>query len=122
SMHAGDLYAGWREYLISSLIGTREIAESNLTLLAKEEVGIVYPEHAEYVKPIINWGYNFDIAKSILKRIGVCLDVNTILEFPSGSMYWAKSDFLKPLLDLNLSYEDFPEECGQTDGTLAHAI
>src|SRR5262249_13012858 len=42
--------------------------------------------------------------------------------FPSGSMFWARSAALRPLLDLNLSYGDFPEEAGQIDGTPAHAI
>lgn len=50
------------------------------------------------------------------------LDKQHLLEFPSGSMFWGRSAALRPLLDLQLQFADFPEEAGQIDGTLAHAI
>ncbi len=37
-------------------------------------------------------------------------------------MFWARVDALRPLLTAGLTLADFPEEHGQTDGTLAHAI
>jgi lipopolysaccharide biosynthesis protein len=37
-------------------------------------------------------------------------------------MFWARSAALRPLLNLALSFNDFPQETGQIDGTLAHAI
>jgi lipopolysaccharide biosynthesis protein len=37
-------------------------------------------------------------------------------------MFWARSRALKPLLDLNLSFDEFAEEADQKDATLAHAI
>jgi FMN phosphatase YigB (HAD superfamily) len=39
-----------------------------------------------------------------------------------GGMFWAKTDALKQLLSYPWSYEDFPEEAGQIDGTTHHAI
>ena len=122
SPHGGSVYQGWREYLLTELIGSRDIASSNLMLLSDPIVGLVYPEHAEFIKPVINWGYNFDIAQALLERVGVQLETSHVLEFPSGSMFWARSEALKPLLDLGLSWEDFPPEKGQIDGTTAHAI
>lgn len=122
SLHAAGKYANWRDYLIGSLIGSEEIASTNLRLLSEGNVGAVYPEHADFIKPVINWGYDFPIAKELLARIGVTLDVYNILEFPSGSMYWGRSAAISKLLELDLDYSDFPEEAGQVDGTLAHAI
>ena len=37
-------------------------------------------------------------------------------------MFWARSAALRPVLDLNLSFEDFPGESGQQDHTPAHAL
>jgi hypothetical protein len=37
-------------------------------------------------------------------------------------MFWARPAALKPLLDLNLLFDDFPAEGAQLDHTLAHAI
>ena len=37
-------------------------------------------------------------------------------------MFWCRTEFLDPLLDLYLMPSDFPSEQGQVDGTLAHAI
>ncbi|SDP78204.1 Rhamnan synthesis protein F [Phyllobacterium sp. YR620] len=122
SLHAAGAYATWRDYLLGNLIGSKAIATDNLTLLSSENVGAVYPEHADFIKNVINWGYDFPIAKELVAKIGLKLDVYGTLEFPSGSMYWGRSDAIRPLLDLNLDYADFPEEAGQIDGTLAHAI
>lgn len=122
SLHDEDLYAGWRDYLLHSLMGTPEIARSNISILSGHNVGIVYPEHASYIKPVINWGYDFELAKNILSKLDITLDTNNILEFPSGSMFWGRSDAVSKLLSLDLQFDDFPEETGQIDGTLAHAI
>ena len=37
-------------------------------------------------------------------------------------MFWCKPTVLKPILDWGLKFEDFDNEGGQIDGTLAHSI
>lgn len=122
SDHTKNLGNVWRHYLLEHLIGSREIAKANLELLSMNNVGIVYPEHLKQIKKHINWGYNFSAAQEILAKAEIVLDLNTVLEFPSGSMFWGRSRAITSILDLNLDFSDFPEEKAQIDGTLAHAI
>ena len=42
--------------------------------------------------------------------------------FPIGTMFWARTKALAPLIELNLRYEDFPEEPLPIDGTMLHAL
>ncbi|WP_195164639.1 rhamnosyltransferase WsaF family glycosyltransferase [Mesorhizobium sp. NBSH29] len=122
SPHAGDTYKNWRSYLLSHLLGSKDIVRSNLHLLSQGRIGVVYPKHADVVRNVINWGYDFDIAATLLDRIGIKLNADMVLEFPSGSMYWGRSAAISKILDLDLQVSDFPPEEGQVDGTLAHAI
>lgn len=122
SPHGGDPLSKWRDYLIETLIGSREIAQSNLSLFDDPKIGVIFPQHMAEIRGILNWGYDYDIARALLKRAGVALSKNLPLEFPSGSMFWGRSAAIRPLLNLNLGFEDFPIETGQIDGTLAHAI
>ena len=105
------------------MLGTREVASTVLQLFATmPSLGIVASQHFEPMFKNVVWGFNFSIAQELASRMGIELSEGEMLDFPSGSMFWARSAALKPLLDLGLDLEDFPHESGQTDGTLAHAI
>jgi GT2 family glycosyltransferase len=83
---------------------------------------MIASQHFEPVRHGINWGYNFQDAQKLAARFGLTLDPAHLLDFPSGSMFWARTAALKPLLDLKLTVDDFDPESGQLDATLAHAI
>lgn len=113
----------WRAYLLESLLGTPEIVANALYALDHEPgVGMVFPQHYEYIRRRLAWGDNLPLAQGLAGRMGFAIRETRALDFPSGSMFWARSDALRPLLDLDLQYEDFAEESGQKDHTIAHAI
>jgi len=122
SPHGGDGLKEWRVYLLDHLLGSVEIINSNLALLSHPSIGMVFAQHLFGIRGVLNWGYDFDFAKNLLARAGIVLNKGKFLEFPSGSMFWARSAALKKLFDLNLNFDDFEEEAGKIDGTLAHAI
>lgn len=122
SPHGGSILAAWRDYLVDTLIGTEQIASSVLSLFDDEAVGIVFPQHLPELRGILNWGYDYEIARDLLAKLNVAIDKNLVLEFPSGSMFFGRTAAIRPLLDVGLTFDDFPEEAGQIDGTLAHAV
>jgi len=113
----------WRRYLLHTLAGSGAIAGSILEAFHRDaRLGIVMPQHTDLIRDRLDWGDNFIGARDLAKRIGVTLTPAHAIEFPSGSMFWARTAALRPLLDLGLQIEDFPEEGGQPDGTIAHVI
>lgn len=122
SPHAEKRLAGWREHLYRNLLGSPEIVSSILNILAVEKVGIVFPQYFAPIRVSINWGENYFATKNFLRELGIEIDNRHLIEFPAGSMFWFKPQALAPLLNSGLKFEDFPEEIGQVDGTIAHAI
>lgn len=114
---------GWRGYLLDTLLGSPAVVRSVLDVFARApRLGMVAPQHIDELRPWIRWGDNHALAEGLAARMGFALPRTAPLDFPSGSMFWARSAALRPLLDLQLGVDDFPLEMGQTDGTLAHAI
>ena len=112
----------WRDYLIDNLLGSPETVVSILSLFDDPKLGIVFPQHLFEIRGIIDWGYDYDMARTLMRRIGA--------EIHKNSSFWnfhladvsGRSAAIRPLLDAGLTYADFPDENGQVDGTIAHAI
>ena len=115
--------AGWRDLLLSSLCGSDRVIASIMALFeADPALGLVFAQHHEPVRAYTGWEYNFAAASKLARHMGVELRRGGMIEFPSGSMFWARPAALAPILALGLTPEDFPAEAGQKDATLAHAI
>ncbi|MFM0414759.1 rhamnan synthesis F family protein [Paraburkholderia aromaticivorans] len=121
--HHASVLAPWRHFLLENLAGTKHVVESILDIFERNpKIGIVASQHFEPMRHWVNWGGNFEVANRLAQKMGFEIDPQAPLDFPSGSMFWARSAALRPLLDLKLSSEDFDDENGQVDATLAHAV
>ncbi|GAB0119437.1 hypothetical protein Acid7E03_35090 [Acidisoma sp. 7E03] len=122
SSHESGL-GGWRGYLLETLLGSPAVVRGVLEAFRQwPRLGMLAPQHIDQLRPWIRWGENYDQASDLAERMGVSLPRRAPLDFPSGSMFWARPQALAPLLTLGLQFSDFPEEDGRTDGTLAHAV
>ena len=122
SNHEASL-AGWRIYLLETLLGSREMVGSIFECFnCAPRLGMVAAQHYAPVRGSVGWGPNLEVARGLAGRMNLNLRESVRLDFPSGSMFWARSAALAPLLGCRLSLEEFPPEEGQRDGTLSHAI
>lgn len=124
SLYTGSEQSAWRRHLLDTLLGSSERIARLLGLLqADPEIGIVYPEtFANFPVWGHTWLSNLDACRELGARLGIAVEANRYLDFPAGSMFWARVDALRPLYALGLDIEDFPPEQGQTDGTVQHAV
>ncbi len=122
SKHADELEL-WRGFLFENLLGSPDIVRSVLDAFARRpDLGLIASQHFEPVRHWVNWGGNFKATARLAERLGIALEAERLLDFPSGSMFWVRCAALKPLLELQLQFTDFDIESGQVDKTFAHAI
>ncbi|MEJ5358211.1 MAG: rhamnan synthesis F family protein [Desulfobacterales bacterium] len=124
SLYSGGEKARWRQYLMESLFGDETLIRRIFGLFERHpEIGLIYPETApEMPYWCHSWLSNQRSASDLFSRLQAGLDTSFYIDYPVGSMFWARSRALAPLFHLGLKFEDFPEEPASNDGTLAHAI
>jgi lipopolysaccharide biosynthesis protein len=110
----------WFEFLMTNLLGDSSAAMAD-TILARmkadQSLGIVFPDdpHAQ------GWNNNRDFAEALARKIGLA-ELPEHFNFPVGTMFWARTSALAPLIRLNFQWDDYPAEPLKYDGTLLHAI
>ncbi|RVU15597.1 rhamnan synthesis F family protein [Methylobacterium oryzihabitans] len=124
SVHYTGGFDQWRHYLVGSNLHPEKL-DAILALFDDPSVGAVAPDDFPPVSALVQWGGNLSAVRGLVAMMtgfaqGVSSD--TLLEMPTGSMFWFRTRALKPLLDLRLETLCFDPEAGQIDGTLAHAI
>ena len=121
SPHAGpDIGSNWYLFLLENLLGGKGGAMMD-TLMAEMDadpgLGLVFPDNPHPV----GWDRNWHHAQSLAHRLGI-ENLPEDFNFPVGTMFWARADKLRPLIELDLTWTDYPAEPLATDGTLLHAI
>ncbi|MDE4915353.1 rhamnan synthesis F family protein [Methylobacterium sp. 092160098-2] len=125
SLFSGAEQVRWRDEIYRALFANAACAAVALALLKEDrQIGLFFPETSAH---IVYWAHtwlsNIGTGHGLLARLGLSYDgFDEYLDYPVGGMFWARVDALRPLLTAGLTLADFPEEHGQTDGTLAHAI
>lgn len=109
----------WRERFLDQLLGSSKQIETILAAFAEDPaLGILTADDCIVGRE--HWGSNREMTAELLLRLE--LRERASLRFASGSMYWARGFLLSGLTALDLRDEDFEDEAGQIDGTVAHAV
>jgi lipopolysaccharide biosynthesis protein len=116
----------FKRHLMENLLSTPGYVENVLDLFADDEsVGMVFPPVVQVGYPTLGkaWYANKEPAKVLAKRLGinVTFDKDTPVS-PYGSMFYFRPAALRPLVEADFSYVDFPMEGQYADGSLAHVV
>jgi len=121
--------ASFRDVLWNNMLASPNYIESIIHEFDENpNLGLIVPPkiyHGTYFFTYVNkyWTLCFDEAQKLLERMNINTKITR--ERPPiaiGNCFWAKYDALKPLFDMDLDYEDFPEEPMPYDGTINHAL
>ncbi len=116
--------AKWHQhFLLANLLGDEATVSSIFAIFEHNpRLGIVASQHFDPIRDRIDWGDSIDAATGLAAHMGIAIGPQSALDFPLGSMFWARSIALQPLLDLQLAAEDFEDEAGQEDAAFVQAV
>jgi hypothetical protein len=86
-------------------------------LFNDNSVGMVFPDDPH----VLGSGPNRVFAEALAAKMGL-MELPEHLIFPVGTMFWARTSSLAPLINLGRDWEDYPEEPLPYDGMPLHAI
>jgi FMN phosphatase YigB (HAD superfamily) len=125
SLYSGREQMEWRTHLTRALCATPAALGAALSLFEKyDDVGLLFADRFPGL-PVwgSHWLGNHVRGAELLERMGATNVVpHGYLQYPTGGMFWARASALAPLLSARLSADDFEDEAGQTDRTMAHAV
>ena len=125
SLHSPEFGLQWLSRNINLLL-TKEGTERIRRLSASDpEIGLVFVDSSDLLYGSnFRWGRSRALARRVFANLPGFEKIKWSgrLSFPAGGMFWARTDAIKPLLEMGWDYGMFPPELGQRDGTLQHAL
>ena len=110
----------WRGFLLENLLGgASAMADIILGRMAADpSIGLVFPDDPY----LVGWGRNLPFAQALCHKLGISGELPEHFVFPVGTMFWARVDALRPLLESGLQWQDYPPEPLPYDGSMLHAM
>ena len=110
----------WRGFLWEHLLGASwSTADVIIDAMRQDtQLGLVFPENGH----LIGWEKNNESAVRLAERLGRHTALPDYIEFPSGTMFWARVKALNRLVEADFRGEEMPVEPLPIDGTTLHAF
>ncbi|WP_213939882.1 rhamnan synthesis F family protein [Pseudomonas sp. dw_612] len=109
----------WYNFLLENLLGSSHAMAD--VILAKmiddPRIGLVFADDPN----VVGWDANHPYAEQFSGKLGLSSLPSSIV-FPIGTMFWARTESLKPFIALGLTWDDYPEEPLPYDGSILHAL
>lgn len=113
----------WRRFLYENVCGGRAYLLALFERMERgDKLGLIIPPFYPVIEKGAKWAGTKSEIELILKRVGGNVLLPKEPVFPAGTMFWAKTAAVRPLFELGYTQEDFPDEAGQVNDTLAHVI
>lgn len=109
----------WYDFLLENLLGKTYPMADVITsrMLSDSRMGMVFADDPH----IVCWGKNRPYAEAFQARLGL-MSLPENIVFPVGTMFWARTESLRSLDALELSWSDYPDEPLPYDGSMLHAL
>lgn len=111
----------WGDHLLASLLDPTVLTTLVQRFAHQEQLGLLAPP-GTLLPCCLNLGSNAPQLARLARLHGVDPRALLASSFIAGTMMAGRVACLEPLLRPSWSLEPFEPECGQTDGTLAHAL
>lgn len=119
----------WSDNMVSNLLPNKRVVSEVLNQLNEPETGLIGPRD-EYLSLSVNFEANGTHMTQLIKKIyGITLSQKVLQAhrqeygFFAGSMFWANTSTLMPLINSHYFNKAlFEKEAGQVDATFAHAL
>lgn len=124
SLYSGREQNQWAEYLTEYLLRDASVTTRLLNTFAEDStIGLYYPT-TFWMMP--SWVNHVTMNKGFmgewLEKFEIKTKTSDFLAYPAGGMFWARPSAVGKLLDLKLTYDDFPSEPLPNDGSSLHAL
>jgi lipopolysaccharide biosynthesis protein len=125
SLHSPEIGTDWLKRNTDLLLTPDGLRRVSSIVESIPKVGLVCVDAADLLWGVnFRWGRSRKIVRKTFYEIPGFknLKLNGRIKFPAGGMFWIRTEAIRPLLEMDWSYENFPREEGQRDGELQHGI
>ena len=116
----------WQGYLYNNLLGDKDSISKILTDFENNnKLGVIIPDHFysqikySFYLDFRNKKHLYNLFETLFPFLK--LKIGNVLDFPVGNMFWARTSAVYQIFDDKI-IKKCPEEKGQLDGTMLHAI